>query len=182
MSRKPVSSARLLRDVRGAVAVEFAILAPVLMLFYFGMSEMTQAMMAQRRLSHTASLIGDIAAQNVTISTSRANDIYEIGRTVMQPFSSSPLRLCLVSIVSDSTGKDTVAWSYSKNSPANCPAQGAVVTTVSSSVLPASTSVIMSRVSYQYEPAIKLMSTKFDFSRTFFLRPRKSDTVTWSTS
>jgi Flp pilus assembly protein TadG len=40
---------RFWRDRRGVSAVEFALIAPVLMIFYFGMAELTEAMMAQRR-------------------------------------------------------------------------------------------------------------------------------------
>jgi Flp pilus assembly protein TadG len=37
------------RDRRGVSAVEFALIAPVLVIFYCGLAELTQAMMAQRR-------------------------------------------------------------------------------------------------------------------------------------
>ncbi len=42
------------RDQRGVSAVEFAFIAPVLILFYFGLAEYTQALMAQRKTINTA--------------------------------------------------------------------------------------------------------------------------------
>jgi len=188
MIARLLSRARLWRDARGAVAVEFAVLAPLLILFYFGMCEVTQAMMAQRRLSHTTSLIGDIAAQNATITQSRVTDIFTIGKTVMSPFSSTNLKMCLVSLTSDTTAaasdgtrKGTVAWTANSNA-SDCPKAAASVT-VSDGVLPKSSSVIMSTASYTYaSPTSMLISKSITFKRTFYLRPRKSDTVTWATS
>ncbi|WP_232793313.1 TadE/TadG family type IV pilus assembly protein [Caulobacter hibisci] len=183
MTARPASTARrFAREIRGAVAVEFAVLAPLLVLLYFGMSEMTQAFMAKRRLGNTASLMGDIAAQNPTITQARVDDIFQIGNTVMRPFATTTLRWCVASVVSDSDGKDTIAWVAPKNSPTDCPAKGAVVSYVSPDLLPASASVIMSSVSYEYVPTLKLLGTKFVFKKSFYLRPRKSDSVAWATS
>lgn len=170
---------RFARDIRGAVAVEFALLAPLLLLFYVGLAEMTQAMMAQRRLFHATSLIGDMAAQNGQINQARVDDIYNIGQAVMKPFPSSPMRLCLYSVVSDASGKDTVAWSAPKNSPTGCPALGAGVSNVPDSVLPASSSVIISTTSYSYTPTLSLKDASFTFRRTYYLRPRRTETVAW---
>jgi Flp pilus assembly protein TadG len=171
---------RFARDVRGAVAFEFALLAPLLLVFYFGMAELTQAMMAQRRLFHATSLIGDMAAQNGQINQTRVNDIYNISLAVMKPFPASPMRLCLYSVTSDTKGKDTVAWVSPKNSPTNCPAAAAVVTDVPESVLPASSSVIISTTSYDYKPTVSLNNASFTFRRTYYLRPRRTETVEWS--
>lgn len=179
------TSPRFARDIRGAVAVEFALLAPLLLVFYFGMAELTQAMMAQRRLYHTASLIGDLAAQNGQINQAKVDDIYNISLAVMKPFPSTPLRLCISSVVSNTSGanagKNTVAWSAAKNSPATCPAKGSIVTNIDASVLPSGASVIVSTASYDYQPSIGLTGTKFTFQHTYYLRPRRTETVEWPT-
>jgi Flp pilus assembly protein TadG len=168
------------RDRRGVSAVEFALIAPVLVIFYCGMAELTQAMMAQRRLSNIASSIGDLVAQSAQLNDARRDDIFTIGNTIMAPFSTTTLRMCLVSITSDATGKDTVAWSENRNSHANCPAKDAVLgsTVIPVGVLPASQSVIMAKASYGYTSPIKfILPSTLNFYRTFYLRPRKSETV-----
>jgi Flp pilus assembly protein TadG len=176
--RRPLPTRkRFASDIGGVVAVEFALLAPLLLLFYFGLAELTQAMMAQRRLFHATSLIGDMAAQNGQINQARVDDIYNIGQAVMKPFPATPMRLCLYSVTSDSKGKDTVAWSTPKNSPTNCPTLGAVVTDVPDSVLPISSSVIISTTSYDYKPTVSLNDASFTFRRTYYLRPRRTETV-----
>jgi Flp pilus assembly protein TadG len=85
----------------------------------------------------------------------------------------------MVSVSSDSTGKDTVAWSENSNTHPNCPAKGTVLAaTMPVGVLPASQSVIMAKASYAYTSPIKfVMPSTLNFYRTFYLRPRKSETV-----
>lgn len=168
------------RDRRGVSAVEFALIAPVLVILYCGLAELTQAMMAQRRLSNIASSIGDLVAQSAQLSNARRDDVFAIGNTIMAPFPTGTLRMCLVSVSSDATGKDTVDWSENKNSHANCPAAGAVLgaNVVPAGVLPASQSVIMAKASYGYTSPIKfILPSTLNFYRTFYLRPRKSDKV-----
>jgi Flp pilus assembly protein TadG len=168
------------RDRRGVSAVEFALIAPVLVIFYCGLAELTQAMMAQRRISNIASSIGDLVAQNAQLTDARRTDIFTIGATILAPFPTSTLRMCLVSVSSDSTGKDTVDWSENSNTHPNCPAKGTVLaaTVVPVGVLPASQSVIMAKAMYAYKSPIKfVMPSTVNFYRTFYLRPRKSETV-----
>jgi Flp pilus assembly protein TadG len=180
LNPRPKGLKRFWRDRRGVSAVEFALIAPVLLIFYCGLAELTQAMMAQRRLGNITSSIGDLVAQSAQLSDARKEDIFQIGAITMAPFPTDTLRMCLVSITSDSTGKDTVAWSENKNSHANCPAKGTVLgsTVIPVGVLPANQSVIMAKASYGYASPIKLiLPSTLNFYRTFYLRPRKSETV-----
>jgi Flp pilus assembly protein TadG len=169
---------RFWRDRRGVSAVEFALIAPVLIIFYFGMAEMTQAMLAQRRLSHLAASIGDIVARDQQLTDARVADLFSVGNVLMSPFPTSTLRLCLVSIVSDANGKDVVAWSDPSNAPVDCPARNAVLD-IPVSVLPAGKSVIMSKASYEYNSVFKFMIPQaLTFRRTYYLKPRLSEQVT----
>lgn len=172
------------RDRRGVSAVEFALIAPVLIVMYCGLAEMTQAMMAQRRLSNITSAVGDLVAQSTQTGPTRMNDVFAIANTIMAPFPTTNLKICVASVVSDASGKDTVAWSKaSAAGMTNCPAQDAVLTTVPVGVLPASQSVIMAKASYSYVSPIKLVLPRgMTFYRTYYLRPRRSDTVLWSAS
>ncbi|MBW8858715.1 MAG: pilus assembly protein [Caulobacter sp.] len=168
------------RDRRGVSAVEFALIAPVLVLFYFGMAELTQAMLAQRRLNHLASSIGDVVARDQRLTDARLQDIFSAGQIMMAPFPTTSLRMCLVSIVSDANGRDVVAWSEPSNAPVDCPAPGAVLD-IDVSVLPAGQSVIMSKASYEYDSVFKfIIPQTLTFRRTYYLKPRLSDQVTRS--
>ena len=181
--RKMVSLKAFWRDRRGVSAIEFALIAPVLVVMYCGLAETTQAMMAQRRLSNIASQIGDLVAQSAQTGPSKMNDIFNIGNVIMAPYPTSTLKMCIYSVTSDATGKDTVAWV--KTNPAgagmaNCPAQNAIVTDIDAAVLPASQSVIVARAAYDYTSPIRfVMPTTMTFKRSYYLRPRRTDAVAW---
>jgi Flp pilus assembly protein TadG len=172
------------RDRRGVSAVEFAFIAPVLIVMYCGLAELTQAMMAQRRLSNIASAIGDLVAQSPQTGPTKMADIFSMGSIIMAPFPVTNLKMCVYSVTSDSAGKDTVAWSKpSTTGMTNCPNAGDKPTDIAAGVLPASQSVIIAKASYAYTSTIKLVMPKtMTFNRTYYLRPRKSDTVLWSAS
>lgn len=173
------------RDKAGASAVEFALIAPVLIVMYCGLAELTQAMMAQRRVSNIASSIGDLVAQNPQLTDARRTDIFTIGAFIMAPFPAAPLRMCLMSVTSDATGKDTVAWREPYNNHPDCPAKGTVLASslVPAAVLPPSQSVIVAKTSYAYtSPLAFMLPSAINFSRTYYLRPRKSETVSRVTS
>lgn len=170
-------------DRRGVSAIEFALIAPVLVVMYCGLAETTQAMMAQRRLSNITSQIGDLVAQSAQTGPSKMTDIFNIGNLIMAPYPSGPLKMCVYSVISDATGKDTVDWVRTNPAGvgmANCPAKDAIVTNIDVGVLPASQSVIVARASYDYNSPIKLiMPTTMTFKRSYYLRPRRTDAVTW---
>lgn len=160
-------------------------IAPIMLLFYFGMAEFTQAMIAERRVVRTASAIGDLVAQNSEITPSGSGgitDVFAIANTLMKPFpTTGALKLCVASISADATGKKTVDWTKNQGDT-TCPAKNAVITDISSSLLAAGQSVIMSRVIYKYtSPMHQTLKTDPTFTKTYYLRPRRSTKVDCST-
>ena len=63
MLRRLNCLARFRSDRRGVAAVEFALVAPVLIAAYLGMAELTLGLMTARQTSHLAATVGDLAAQ-----------------------------------------------------------------------------------------------------------------------
>jgi Flp pilus assembly protein TadG len=167
---------RLARDKRGVSAVEFALIAPALIAFYFGLAELTQAMMAERRASHAASSIGDLVAQSAQISTSTVTDVFTVARAVMSPFPTTTLKMRVTSIVADSSIVPKVAWSQGDG----LTALGANTTQVVPTGLltTAGDSVVLSEVQYSYDsPVDYFVPNAVVFNKKFYLRPRKSDVV-----
>ena len=167
---------RLGRDKRGVSAVEFALIAPALIAFYFGLAELTQAMMAERRVAHTASAIGDLVAQSSQVSSATLTDIFSIGETIMSPFPTTSLKMRITSVVADATLKPMSAWSVGDGMTAL--ANGTKVSLPNNLLTVAGQSVIMSEVEFSYDSPVDYFVPKaVTFSKVFFLRPRKSDTV-----
>lgn len=164
------------RDRRGVSAVEFALIAPVMITFYFGMAETTQALLADRRTGHAASAIGDLVAQSSTVSSSDLTDIFGIATTIMEPYPTTTLQMRVSSVTVDSAGVAKIDWSSGQGMSALT--TGSTVT-LPSGVAATGQSVVMSEVSYAYDsPVDYLMPNGVTFTRKFYLRPRKGDSVT----
>lgn len=167
---------RFRRDDRGVSAVEFALIAPVMITFYFGMVETTQALLADRRAGHVASAIGDLVAQSKSVSSADITDIFSIGNTIMSPYSTTTLQMRVSSVTVNSSGVAKVDWSSGRGMSALATAS---TVTLPSGVASNGQSIIMSEVSYAYDSPIDyFMPNGLTFTRKFYLRPRKSDSVT----
>jgi Flp pilus assembly protein TadG len=164
----------LWRDRRGVSAVEFALIAPMMLMLYAGLTELTQAMIAERRAGHVASAVGDLVAQAETVNTNEVDDIFKIGKTVMNPFSPDQLKLRVTSLTADANKVVKVDWS--KGSGLSAYAKAATVTVPLE--LNAGDSVVMAETEYAYtSPIGYILPNALKFQETFYLRPRKSDKV-----
>jgi Flp pilus assembly protein TadG len=167
---------RFLKDGAGAAAVEFAIIAPVMIVMYFGLAELTQAMMAQRRTSHTGSTIGDLVAQGGSTTPAELSDIFTVGGAIVAPFPTAPLSMRISSITADVNDVAKVDWSVASNMT---PLAKGTVVTPPASALAAGQSVIESDVKYVYNsPVNYVLPTPITFTNTYYLRPRVSNQVT----
>lgn len=170
---------RLRGDRRGLSAVEFALLAPIIILFYFCLAEFCQGYMAQKRMGHATSMVGDLVARTDTLNGTEVDDILAIGALIMKPFSASPLRQRVSSVVVDANMTARVDWVRGSAIPNKPLAKGSVVTLPAGVVSSPGDSVIMSEAIYDYDsPARYLMPSVTRFSHTYYLRPRTTDKVT----
>jgi Flp pilus assembly protein TadG len=172
---------RFSRDRRGTAAVEFAFVAPLMILLYYGLAELTQGMMADRRASHVASIIGDLVAQDTQVNTTEMNDVFNVGKALVAPFPTSTLSMRITSVTADATGKATVAWS--KVSGTAYPVLSGTVTGLPAGVLEPNGSVIISEATYVYSSSIRqVIPGGITFVQKFHLKPRHGTPVLWSTS
>lgn len=170
-------------DRRGVSAIEFAIIAPVVIIAYFGMSELSLALMSQRRVSHASSALGDLTSQFKTLQMSDVNNIFAASSLIMQPFSTTTLQLRLTSITLQSNGKATVDWSEAQGTGLTKYPIGTVITDPTvTSLLTQSSSIILSEAKYTFtSPVQYALPASLPFSETFYLTPRYGSTITCST-
>ncbi|MBS0332352.1 MAG: pilus assembly protein [Proteobacteria bacterium] len=165
-----------LRDTRGLAAVEFALLAPIMVLLYFGLAEFTMALMAQRRVAHVASVVADLVSQTPQIKNSQVTDIFTVGGSILSPFPSTPLKLRITSVVADSKAVPKVSWSKGQGMSALA---ANTVVTVPNNLLAAGDSVVMADVEYDYTSPLQIvLPNALAFTSTFYLKPRASPSVT----
>ncbi|WP_269714713.1 TadE/TadG family type IV pilus assembly protein [Caulobacter sp. NIBR2454] len=162
---------RLMADRRGVSAVEFALVAPLLIAFYFGVAELTQAMMAMRKVSHVASTLGDLTAQSDRLNNAQVADIFEASRLILAPLPANALQARISSLTANDQGVVRVDWSDGRNMAAL--AANAQHTLPAGVVAPGQ-STIMAEVTYNYDsPLGYFLPGGQTFSRTYHLRPRR---------
>lgn len=166
---------RLTGDERGVSAVEFALIAPVMIAFYFGMAEFCQGYMAQKRMGHVSAMVADLVAQEETVATANLDDIFQIGGLIMKPFSTTPLKQ-RVSSVTQTAGVAKVVWSRGSGGWAARPVDDVI--TLPAGLLANGESIIVSEATYDYDsPVDYLMPAVTRFSHTYYLRPRTANNV-----
>lgn len=167
------------KDKRGVSAIEFAFVAPVLITAYLGLAELTLGMMASRRTSHLAATVGDLAAQSESLSLANVNDLFAIGASMMQPFSTSgtvlKMRISSVKMDTDNTAK--VRWSKGSNEADY--ADGKAIASITTSQIAVGESLIMTEVEYDYDsPLANFLPGNTKFTATFYHHPRNGAEVT----
>ena len=172
--RWPQVFRRLARDRRGVSAVEFALLAPVMIALYLGCVEISDGVSANRKVSLTAATLANLATQVATISSSDMTNILNASSAIIAPYSASNLKATLSCLKIDSTGKVTVAWSATLNGSAR--AAGSAIT-IPSALIPPSTSLpaqlLFSEVNYAYTPTVGYTITgTLNLSDKMYMSPR----------
>jgi Flp pilus assembly protein TadG len=168
---------RLINDRRGVSAVEFALIAPVMIMLYLGLAEMTMALMADRRAGHVASAVGDLVSQVATTTTGDIADTFAVGEAVMAPFPSGVLTIRVTSVKAGADGVPKVIWSQVHGTTLPVLAPNTTVT-LPNGLVAAGESVIMAETRYSYtSPVTQSLPQGMVFSDTYYLRPRRSDEV-----
>jgi Flp pilus assembly protein TadG len=176
LSRPLTRLRRFVRDRKGVSAVEFAIIAPVLILAYFGVAELCGAMLADRKTEHVAASIGDLTAQAASLTTANMTDIFQAGDVIMTPNSTATLKMRVTCIQSDGTDTNfTVLWSQGSGL---APLTGAIVNPNLKNLIGPNQSIIMSEAQYTYTvPVAYMLPAAFSFSPVSYHRPRIVDPI-----
>ena len=150
--RLPKRFGRFAGDRRGVSAVEFALVAPLLITLYLGCVEVSDGVSADRKVSLTAGALANLAAQLTSISTSEMTNILDASTAIMSPYSASNLVITVscLKIAADKT--TTVQWSANRNGTARAPGSSYTFPSSSTDLDIANTQLILAEVAYAYTP------------------------------
>ena len=161
----------LLRNEDGISAVEFAFIAPFMILIFFGCIELSFMMRADRRVTATASSLGDLTTRLASVTDQDMRELYNAATVMMQPYPASETRMRITSIVDNGNGQKRVAWSDGHKMdprPVNS------IVEVPDGIVPQPGSVILTEIEYDYEGGVSMViDTSLTLSDTFYLRPRR---------
>jgi Flp pilus assembly protein TadG len=166
---------KLSKSEDGISAVEFALIAPLMAMIYFGCIELSIMMTLDRKVTGATAALGDLTSRAASVNNDELSDIIEAARMVMQPNDMTGARIRVTSLYEDS-GDVKVAWSDGCNLTAYAADQ---VMTIPPNLIPTDGTLIMAEVEFDYNSNIGyFFSTAKQLSDTFYLRPRRVDEIT----
>jgi Flp pilus assembly protein TadG len=183
--RVPAAFARLIGETRGVSAVEFALVAPLMITLYLGCAGISDGVAVDRKVSLIAGTLANLTAScsdsgsgaggctNNVISVTEMTNIFNAATAIMTPYSTTPLKMSISCIAVDSNGNVTVPWSVPSNG-------GTKLTsfTFSTSELPLKvkgSQLIYATVSYDYTPVVgTTIVPRLTLSDHMFMSPRIS--------
>jgi len=167
-ARKSNILRRLAGDLRGVSAVEFALVAPVMIGLYFGVVETSDGVSADRKVSLVTAALANLSAQVSAISSSDMSNILDASSAIIAPYDVTKLKITVTCISIDSSKKATVKWSVTRNGSANTGTM-----TVPSALAVASTQLLLAEASYAYTPIVGYNITgTINLSDKMYMSPR----------
>ncbi|MDX2177941.1 MAG: TadE/TadG family type IV pilus assembly protein [Bryobacteraceae bacterium] len=168
---------RILRDRRGLAALEFALMAPMMVLVLFGSIELTELLATNRRAENTAAAVADVISRDTEVSDDEVSDLWTAATALMFPNSAAPLQMRVSSVEIDSETEATVLWSEGHNGY-SARAVGSTIDLPAGMMVPG-TSVVVAETKYRYNPPIGVfLDLAFDLDHIEYRRPRIADPVT----
>jgi Flp pilus assembly protein TadG len=155
----------------GLAAAEFAIMAPVMISMYFGVTELSDGYTASTKVTTVASTAADLVAQESTVCNAEMNDVFAALNTIMFPYALNNMQIVVSSLIDGGNGTVKVAWSDAQNTS---PRTVNSVVSVPAGLVAVGGSVILAEVSYSYSsPTGHLIYGSVPLGDKFYLHPRR---------
>ena len=172
--RMPQLFRRFARDRRAVSAVEFALLAPLMIGLYLGTVEISNGVAADRKVSLIAATLGNLTAScsnsntnsggctsatttpPYNISTTEMNNIFDASKAIVAPYSAANLKMTVSCLSIDANKNVTVKWSETRNGTKRTSFAFDSTNSALTVTSPASYPILLvySEVSYAYTPNI----------------------------
>ena len=170
----------LRRDRRGVGAVEFAIVAPLLIMTYLGAFELSVGFTVAGKTARAASAVADVVAQQSEVNKAFLTNVSNVAKSILQPYGNANYTLKITGIEVSGTNEGTVIWSrdqagavpYTVNSKVTLPGQ---FTANKSFVI--RTELTVPHELMLYAPSLQATSKTIDLSQTAYFHSRLAQSI-----
>ncbi|TAX79113.1 pilus assembly protein [Rhizobium ruizarguesonis] len=181
-TRLVLTARRLIRDRKGAGAIEFAILFPVLIMLYIGAFEITIGLSVSKRVTRAAGTVADLITQQQSVTKSALAQMPSVATAIFVPYNSTALTMKITGITIDASANAKVLWSWAQDGTVPY-AKNATVSNVPSDMKTANSFLVRTELSIPY--TMFLFAPNFmpdgmrtiTISRSYFYRQRQGDTI-----
>lgn len=180
---RPVNSAtenrggslRYGRDVRGVASIEMALIFPMMLIIFVGLVDASNLMTANRRVTQTASTLGDLVTQAPgEIWSTDMDGFFSAAQSIMDPFPADSIIMEFFTFKKSGEVAE-LDWSYS-NSNQTCGAAPPADDEDMLKLMAEDNDVVVSRVCYSWEPVLGIILgfTTSTIQDQIMLRPRQT--------
>lgn len=166
------------RAESGLAAIEFAFLAPIMILLFLGVIESSNALSVSRKVTLAVNTLTDLASQETQLKAQDAEDLFTgVEQIIAQGDIDADIRL--VSLILDPDSDEVVVHWSRDNSGAEPYAPGAAYSGLTdTALLDENSSLIVGEIRYEYIPPItKVVIGAVEFNRMATRWPRRSSKV-----
>jgi len=175
---------RLRGDRSGVGAVEFALIAPVLIVLYMGSLEISVAMSVNKKLARAASTVADLVTQVDSVDKAFLGSMVNVAQSVMMPFRTDGMRVKITGIAIDGAGAAKATWSWQQDNSRPY-AAGSIQTLPTDLAIP-NTFLVRTEIEVDHKlllimPDVQDIDIRtLNMKKTYHLRQRIGDSVTCS--
>ncbi|MBI1188222.1 MAG: hypothetical protein GC206_12985 [Alphaproteobacteria bacterium] len=150
--RLPPAFRRFAKDEQALAALEFALIAPMMLFLLFGAVELTNGLDTTRKVENVSASIADVVSRDNAVTDEDLDDLWAAIDPLMWPEPSIGLRARITSVSIEDEDNANVVWSEGHNglTPRT---EGAEIDLPDAMMVPGS-SVILAEVEYPYEPVL----------------------------
>lgn len=185
---------RLRRDRSGLAATEFAFIVPLMLMMFFATVELSAGIAVDRKVTLVSRTLSDLVSQATTVTDSDLKNVFSASYGVLSPYATNTALATISEVYVNQASVAKVQWSKS----ATVAQSGSTVTatltsssrsqgdtiTIPDGLKVANTYLILSEVSYLYQPTVGYFVAQAGVSLTdkSYTRPRQSTCVLYGTS
>ena len=104
---------RFRKDCEGVAALEFALIAPIMIMLFVGTLEVSAAVSVNRKVSRISSVVGDLVTQSAELDGTDISNIMNVSSDIMNPYGNDvKIRISGIDITG---GTASVVWSCNQS-------------------------------------------------------------------
>ncbi len=169
-----------LKDDSGAVAIEFALIMPVLIAFYFAGVSMYDAIRASHQAANVSVTLADLTTRVIDMNDDKRDALFNSGRALMSQWpSEADYTISVTSIINPNESNDAdpdvieeVVWSEATDESAKLTTED--LSRFDLPTIAEGDSLVIIEVKGNYRPQHSILGAQgnFDISRSSVRRPR----------